>query len=145
MTSTSVPAAPLSLDDLVDPVCGLIRAVEPVEHPAGAPPRYLAMTAEVADARRFGAWPADRVSLGTTFGDPVGARIAAVAEAVERYCGNRLPPPGHFGAPRRATARQLADEGKRLYGPVALPRYAPWQYARPDFPYRPFLADTPAL
>ncbi|WP_173318111.1 YcaO-like family protein [Streptomyces fulvorobeus] len=145
LTSTSVPAAALSLDDLVDPVCGLIRAVEPVEHPAGAPPRYTAMTAEVADARRFGAWPADRVSLGTTFGDPGGARIAAVAEAVERYCGNRLPPPGHAGAPRRATARQLIDEGKRLYGPDDLPRYAPWQYARQNFPYRPLLADTPAL
>ena len=145
LTSESVPPARLSAEDLVDPVCGLIRAVEPVGHPTGAPPRYTAMTAEVADARRFGAWPADRVALGTTFGDPEGARIAAVAEAVERYCGNRLPPPGHFGAPRRATARQLLDEGKRLYGPDDLPTYAPWQYARPDFPYRPLRNDTPAL
>ncbi|OEJ62814.1 hypothetical protein BGM19_04625 [Streptomyces agglomeratus] len=132
-------------EDLVDPVCGLIRGVEPVGHPTGAPPRYTAMTAEVADARRFGAWPADRVALGTTFGDPAGARIAAIAEAVERYCGNRLPPPGHPAAPVRATARRLRAEGKRLYGPGALPRYAPWQYDRPGFPYRPLDEDTPAL
>ncbi|MCK7622495.1 YcaO-like family protein [Streptomyces sp. RS10V-4] len=136
---------PLPLDALVDPVCGLIRAVAPVAHPAGAPPRYTAMTAEVSDARRFGAWPADRVSLGTTFGDPDGARTAAIAEAVERYCGNRLPPAGHPGAPRRATAAELAAEGRRLYGPGELPRYADWQYGRPGFPYRPFDADTPAL
>ncbi|UYQ65255.1 YcaO-like family protein [Streptomyces peucetius] len=135
----------LTLDSLVDPVCGLIRGVEPVPHPAGAPPRYTAMTADVGDARRFGAWPADRVSLGTTFGDPEGARIAAVAEAVERYCGNRLPPPGHPGAPRRATAAELVAEGGTVYGPGELPAYADWQYARPGFEYRRLTADTPAL
>ncbi|MFD4831329.1 YcaO-like family protein [Streptomyces uncialis] len=137
--------APLSLDQLVDPVCGIVRSVAPVPHPTGAPPRYTAMTAEVADARRFGLWPADRVSLGTTFGDPEGARTAAVAEAVERYCGNRLPPPGHPAAPRRATAAELRAEGRTVYGPGNLPAYAPWQYARPGFPYRPFTDDTPAL
>ncbi|NGO72820.1 YcaO-like family protein [Streptomyces boncukensis] len=139
MTST------LDVEALVDPVCGLIRRVESVPHPSGAPPRYTAMTADVSDARRFGAWPADRVSLGTTFGDPAGARLAAIAEAVERYCGNRLPPPGHPDAPRRATAAELAAEGRRVYGPGALPRYAAWQYQRPGYPYRPLTGDTPAL
>ncbi|MFJ4687005.1 YcaO-like family protein [Streptomyces sp. NPDC088789] len=145
LTTRSAPVTDLTIDDLVDPVCGLIRAVAPVEHPTGAPPRYTAMTAEVADARRFGAWPADRVALGTTFGDPEGARVAAIAEAIERYCGNRVPPPGHRDAPRHATAAELHKEGKRLYGPDDLPRYASWQHARPAFPYRPFEADTPAL
>ncbi|MGK5501612.1 YcaO-like family protein, partial [Streptomyces sp. URMC 125] len=126
----------MPLDALVDPVCGIVRAVAPVEHPEGAPPRYTAVTAEVSDARRLGAWPADRVALGTTFGDADGARTAAVAEAVERYCGNRVPPPGHPGAPLRATARELAERGLRLYGPDDVPRYADWQYARPGFPYR---------
>ncbi|MGW7056082.1 YcaO-like family protein [Streptomyces sp. NPDC054887] len=145
LTSNSVAPDAVPIDALVDPVCGLVRGVEPVARPTGAPPRYTAMTAEVADARRFGAWPADRVALGTTFGDPGGARVAAVAEAMERYCGNRLPPPGHPDAPRRATARRLRDEGLRLYGVDDLPRYAPWQYDRPGFPYRPFDDDTPAL
>ncbi|MEU2182706.1 YcaO-like family protein [Streptomyces thermolilacinus] len=135
----------LDIESLVDPLCGIVREVAPVPHPDGAPPRYTAMTADVGDARRFGAWPADRVSLGTTFGDPQGARIAAIAEAVERYCGNRLPPPGHPGAPVRATAAGLAAEGRRLYGPDDLPAYAPWQYERARFPYRPLTADTPAL
>nr|WP_307712797.1 YcaO-like family protein [Streptomyces sp. V4I23] len=140
-----VTSSPLSPEALVDPVCGLIRGVEAVPHPTGAPPRYTAVTADVSDARRFGAWPADRVSLGTTFGDPAGARIAAVAEAVERYCGNRLPPPGHRDAPRRATAAELLAEGRTLYGPGDLPAYADWQYARPRFAYHPLTEDTPAL
>ncbi|MCZ7434270.1 YcaO-like family protein [Streptomyces sp. WMMC1477] len=140
---TSPPALPL--DALVDPVCGVVRSVAPAEPPAGAPPRYTAMTAEVSDARRLGAWPADRVALGTTFDDPEGARVAAVAEAVERYCGNRVPPPGHPRAPRSATAAELTAAGLRVYGPDAAPRHAPWQYAREGFPYRPLRAGTRAL
>ncbi|MBC7268300.1 MAG: YcaO-like family protein [Streptomyces sp.] len=135
----------LPLEALTDPVCGIIRKVKPVAHPAGAPPRYTAMTAEVSDARRLGLWPADRVSLGTAFGDPETARIAAVAEGVERYCGNRLPPPGHPAAPLRATATDLTRKGLRAYGPGELPAYADWQYTRRKFPYRPLTADTPAL
>ncbi|MEU5159495.1 YcaO-like family protein [Streptomyces sp. NPDC020875] len=153
MTTTAAPAtgpaapppAPLPLEHLVDPVCGIVRDVAPVPHPAGAPPRYTAVTANVADARRLGAWPADRVALGTTFADPEGARIAAVAEAVERYCGNRVPLPGHPDAPRRATAAELTAEGHRVYGPGAVPAYADWQYDRPGFPYRRLTPDTPAL
>ncbi|MEE1926856.1 YcaO-like family protein [Streptomyces sp. TRM 70351] len=140
---TSPPVLPL--DALVDPVCGIVRAVEPVSCPSGTPPRYTALTAEVADARRLGAWPADRVALGTTFGDPDGARTAAVAEAVERYCGNRVPPPGHPDAPVAATLAELSAEGLRHLGHADLPRYAPWQYARARFPYRPLADDTPAL
>ncbi|MEV5409820.1 YcaO-like family protein [Thermopolyspora sp. NPDC052614] len=139
----AAPASPLPVDALVDPVCGLVRSLAPVEHPPGTPARYVAMTADVSDARRFGAWPADRVALGTTFGDPEGARIAAIAEAVERYCGNRVPPPGEPGAPLRATAADLA--GRNHLTPAELPAYADWQYARPRFPYRPFTEGTEAL
>lgn len=135
----------LPLEALVDPVCGIVRKVKPVEHPVGAPPRYTALTAEMSDARRLGLWPADRVSLGTTFGDPEGARIAAIAEGIERYCGNRVPPPGHPDAPLRATAAELLGKGLRLYGPDELPAYADWQYAREKFPYRPLTPDTPSL
>ena len=105
---------PLPLEALVDPVCGIVRKVKPVEHPPGTPARYTALTAEISDARRLGLWPADRVSLGTTFGDPEGARIAAVAEGVDRSGGDRVPPPGHPDAPLRATAAELTGAGLRL-------------------------------
>lgn len=137
--------SPLPVASLVDPEAGIIRAVRAVPHPSGAPQRYLALTASVADARRLGEWPADRVSLGTSFGDPEQARIAAIGEAVERYCGNWLPahlPPDEF---RITTADLLRDEGERVLDPSELPRFAPWQLARPGFAYRPLDGDTSTL
>ena len=72
--------AHLTVDDLVDPDLGLVTALHPVERLDGLPSSYVGITAEVADARVHGNWPSDRVSLGTTFGDHAGARIAAIGE-----------------------------------------------------------------
>ncbi|OZM75440.1 YcaO-like family protein [Pseudonocardia sp. MH-G8] len=128
-------------DLLVDPLVGIVRRLVDVAPLPGLPASYTAVTAEVADARRLGVWPADRVSLGTTFGDVDGARAAAVGEAVERYCGNRVPP-----GLRVATPAELAAAGERLLGPEDLPFFAPWQHrtaeGAPPWPYRPFTADT---
>ncbi|GAA3854926.1 hypothetical protein GCM10022243_20480 [Saccharothrix violaceirubra] len=124
----------MSTDLLVDPLTGLVRRFVDVAPVPGVPRRYRAVTAEVADARRLGAWPADRVSLGTTFGDVDAARAAALGEAVERYCGNRIAP-----GLRYATAAAL--RGERHWGPDELSFFAPWQHETPGFPYRPFTAD----
>lgn len=148
MTTVSLtdhPAPPtLTAEDLVDPMTGLVRSVREVLRPDGAPDRYVSLTASVADARLLGEWPADRVSLGTTFGDPGGARIAAIAEAVERYCGNWIP--DTLGSDHRiGTARELRASGERVLDPAEQPRFATWQLARPGFPYTNLDDDTPTL
>ncbi|MCZ4551360.1 YcaO-like family protein [Gordonia rubripertincta] len=127
----------LSADDLVDPYAGIIRAVHPVQRLDALPKRYIGLTAEIADTRTHGNWPSDLVSLGTTFGDPGGARIAAIGEAVERYCGNYVP--GHL---LRATPRTLGAEGIRHLGPQELNFFASWQYDTPGFPFEQFTQDT---
>ncbi|MFC3996572.1 YcaO-like family protein [Nocardiopsis sediminis] len=129
-------APPLPAEALIDPLTGIVRRLVPVAPVPGMPPRYRGVTAEVADARRLGAWPADRVSLGTTFGDADGARIAALGEAVERYCGNRVARDLPV-----ATAADLAAAGERRFGPEDLPFFAPWQYEAEGFPYVPFTDD----
>jgi ribosomal protein S12 methylthiotransferase accessory factor len=123
---------------LLDPLTGIVRRFVDVAPVDGGPPTYTAVTAEVADARRLGVWPADRVSLGTTFGDRDGARVAALGEAVERYCGNRVAP-----GLRVATAAELRAEGERVWGPDVLPFFAAWQHEQPGWPFRPFTEDTP--
>lgn len=123
------------VDGLVDPHFGLVTGLHPVERLEGLPASYVGITAEVADSRVHGNWPSDRVSLGTTFGDPAGARIAAIGEAVERYCGNYVP-----DGLVRGTARELA--GHRLLGPDDLGFFADWQHERPGFPFRRFTEDV---
>ena len=139
------PESKLAIDALVDSECGIIRAVGAVPHPAGAPSAYTALTASVSDARQLGEWPADRVSLGTSFNAPDVARIAAIAEGVERYCGNWLPhdlPDDQFRI--ASYADLLSDEVSPI--PLAdLPAFAAWQYERSHFPYVPLTETTPTL
>lgn len=137
--------ATLPAEALVDAETGIIRSVREVPHPVGAPHRYLALTASVADARMLGEWPADRVSLGTSFGDPAQARIAAIGEGVERYCGNWLPDVLPRDELRVATAQELRAEGESVIGEDDLPRFADWQLTRPGFPYQRLLPSTPTL
>lgn len=127
----------LTAEDLVDPYAGIIRALHPVERLDGMPDRYVGLTAEIADTRAHGNWPSDLVSLGTTFADDAGARIAAIGEAVERYCGNHVP----VGLVR-ASARELQASGVRHLGPAQLNFFAPWQLQTPGFPFSQFTDDT---
>ncbi|PII98549.1 hypothetical protein BMH29_07725 [Leucobacter sp. OLDS2] len=136
---------PLPVEALVDAECGIIRSIARVEPPPGTPPAYLALTASVSDARRLGEWPADRVSLGTSFGDPAAARIAAIGEGIERYCGNWIPADPLPEDLRVGTAEQLRADGESVVPPTELPSCAPWQLDRTDFPYQPLREDTPTL
>lgn len=129
-------AALFGPEDLVDPHVGLVRALHPVPRCDGMPSAYVGISAEVADSRVLGAWPSDRVSLGTTFDDVDGARRAAIGEAVERYCGNYVP-----AGLRRATPAAVRAEGRRLLGPEDLRFFQPWQHETPGFAFRPFGED----
>jgi len=133
---TAETPSELSLESLVDPQMGIIRSVRPVLRPAAAPPAYTSMTAEVSNARELGDWPADRVSLGTTFGDEQQAWIAAVAEGMERYCGNFLPEQLHPTEQIEGTAFELREQGLTVIDVDALPQFTPWQLDSPGFPYR---------
>jgi ribosomal protein S12 methylthiotransferase accessory factor len=135
-TAPTPSTPPLSVDDLVDPVLGLVLGLHPVERIDGLPPAYVGITAEVADSRVHGNWPSDRVSLGTTFDDEPGARIAAIGEAVERYCGNHVP-----DGLTRASTSDLRRDGRHLLGPDDLRFFADWQHEQAGFPFRRFTDD----
>jgi ribosomal protein S12 methylthiotransferase accessory factor len=140
---TSAPL--LDAESLVDPMTGVIRQVREVLRPERAPHRYTSLTAEVADARRLGDWPADRVSLGTTWGDVDAARIAAIAEGVERYCGNFVPSELDPDQYRVGTAAGLRAAGLPVVALAELPAWHREQLARPEFPYVELTNEVPTL
>ncbi|MGL5857566.1 MAG: YcaO-like family protein [Angustibacter sp.] len=119
-----------ALEALVDAECGLVRQVVRTTTPDVLPDRYVSMLADVSDTRTFGLWASDPIALGTTFADPLGARQAAIGEAVERYCGNWIPADLPV-----ASVGELTGDGVPHLGAADLPSFADSQYARPDFPY----------
>lgn len=123
---------------LVDPRFGLITHVRRSPVPPELPVAFVEYGAEVADTSRLGDWQGDRIALGAAFYDAEGARLAAIGEALERYCGNFVP-----AGLRRASWRELAAAGEDAVDPAALVLYSDAQYAARGFPFRPFTADLP--
>jgi len=126
------------INRLIDPRCGLIRRLHRYDHPPELPAALISFSAEVADTRRFGPYQADRVALGAAFRDAKQACMAAIGEAVERYCGNIIPE----GLPR-ASYYELVAAGIPAIDPTILTLYADSQYQQRGFPFVPFTRDLP--
>ncbi|MFD0899260.1 YcaO-like family protein [Actinomadura sediminis] len=125
---------------LVDPRTGVITQLVHVDPEPWWPRGLDVYATHVADVAALMPWPADRVSTGTAFGDPARARIGAIGEAVERYCGNFVP-----ADLRRAAHAELVAAGENALDPADLALYSPAQYAEPGSPFTPFTRDLPVL
>ncbi|WP_405495574.1 YcaO-like family protein [Nocardia sp. NBC_00511] len=123
---------------LLDDRTGIIRRLTPVTAPQLFPPGFHLFDSALADTRRFGPWPVDSAGGGCAFDDPDAARHAAIGEAVERYCGN-LVPPGLI----RGSARELGALGHRMLDLRKVALFATEQYERPGFAFHPLTADLP--
>lgn len=123
-------------DRLVDPRFGLIKRLERYTTPPELPGAYVAYGADVSDARWLGPWQNDPVALGAAFYDHKRARLAAIGEAVERYCGNFVP-----ADLCRSSYQDLAAAGEPALDPAGLILYSDAQYAAPGFPFVPFTSD----
>ncbi|WP_214104933.1 YcaO-like family protein [Acrocarpospora catenulata] len=120
-------------DLLVDPRTGVLTALARQRRRPGLPRFWLGYGSAVADTRRHSAWTADRFGFGAAAGDAERARLAALGEAVERYCGNAVP-----DGLVTASWRRL---GGRALDPETIPLYSAAQYATPGFPFRKFTRD----
>ncbi|WP_436763136.1 YcaO-like family protein [Streptosporangium sp. V21-05] len=125
---------------LVNERTGLITRVDRAEPQPWWPRGLDVYSTSVAAISRHLPWPADRVSTGTAFNDPGRARIGAIGEAIERYCGNFVP-----AGLRRASYTDLVSAGERAVDPAALALYSAAQYAEPGCPFTRFTADLPVL
>ena len=129
------PALP-ALAALHDARTGVIRALVPHPIPEHFPPSFALTTARLADTTRFAAWAGDPAGAGYAFADPGAVLGAAVGEAVERYCGN-LVPPGLV----RGSYDELSRAGRSAVQPSALALFSPQQHAEPGFPAVPMADD----
>ena len=125
-------------DLLVDARTGIIARLSRRPAPDRLPRSYALVDSYLADTGRFCAWPVESAGAGYAFADPDRAVAAAVGEAVERYCGNLVPP-----GLRSASHTQLTHAGVAAVDPDTLALFAPAQYARPGFPCVPFTRDLP--
>ncbi len=123
------------LTDLVSARTGLVRAVAPVSRPCTEPdpPRIFNAALAHFDFRR--AAPIERAATGKGATDDE-ARLAAIAEAAERYCGWNGP----TGTFRRAAFRELDGDA---IAPPEFGLYSDEQYRRHGFPYRAFDPSRP--
>jgi ribosomal protein S12 methylthiotransferase accessory factor len=136
------PAAGLSPDtadvaSLVDDRNGVITSLSRFDHHEDIPRRLISVHAHVSNMRRLSPWSTDSTTAGTSFESEEGARRAAIGEAVERYCGNIIQP----GLLRRASWRELAEEGEYALDPDSVVLFSDQQYAAAGFPFTRFTAD----
>ncbi|WP_326553906.1 YcaO-like family protein [Micromonospora sp. NBC_01813] len=124
---------------LVDARTGVIRRVEPYPRHPHLPAALHLVRSVISDTTAFCAWRSDPSGMGAALWDPTAAEGAAVGEAVERYCGNLVPPDLPV-----ATWTQLTADGDDAVDPQTLPLYDVDQYAAAGFPFVPFTRDTPA-
>lgn len=121
-------------DLLVDSRTGIVRRLTRRTTPPHLPRSYTIVDSQLADTTVFCPYPADSAGAGYAFADEVRAVAAAVGEAVERYCGNLVPP----GLPVAA-----AVDVARAIDPATVALFSAEQYARPGFPCVPLTAQLP--
>ncbi len=133
---------PVSAAHLVDTETGIILRVRDLSSEEYIlPPTLHLAVADVADMRRIFDWPNDLRAFGSSWTDEEGARAAAIGEAVERYCGNWLPPDSII---MNTSFDTLRSRGESAVDPDSLVLYSPTQYSTPGFPFAPFRRDSRA-
>ncbi|MBG0857021.1 YcaO-like family protein [Streptomyces spinoverrucosus] len=111
-------------------VPGLIERVTRDRPRVETVPSCVSYSAHLSARPEFAPWVVDTVTGGAALGDHDKAREAAMGEAVERYCGNAVPPTLPI-----ASYGQLARAGRPAIDPREFALYAPSQYARRGFPF----------
>lgn len=123
---------------LADPRVGIIRTLDSVAVPPQFPRTFVMRRSVLADTSRFCRWPADASGAGYAFGDEQAATAAATGEAVERYCGNLVPP-----GLRHACYHELRADGVDAVDPRSVALFSAEQYRTPGFPFIPMDRDLP--
>ncbi|MFG3661003.1 YcaO-like family protein [Streptomyces sp. NPDC047706] len=111
-------------------VPGLIERVTRDRPRVETVPSCVSYSAHLSARPEYAHRVVDTVTAGAALGDHDRARAAAMGEAVERYCGNAVPP-----VLTVASHARLTREGRPAVDPREFALYSPSQHARRGFPF----------
>jgi ribosomal protein S12 methylthiotransferase accessory factor len=121
------------MSGLIDSRYGIITQLYRRQAYDDVPRSFVSYTAELANTSEFASWKVDSVVGGATLGDDEQARRAALGEAVERYCGNAVPPNLLV-----SSAASLMADNRDVLDPDHFSLYSRKQYSSPGFPFTSF-------
>jgi ribosomal protein S12 methylthiotransferase accessory factor len=127
---TPIEESSRRLERLASPYTGIVRVVDALTHcPDDA--RLFRFACEVAaDRSTIGVDPPSIFTSGQHH-SRLNARVAALAEAAERYSGFYIPS-------ERVRAASAQDADFPVAQPESFALFSEAQYARPGFPFQPF-------
>jgi ribosomal protein S12 methylthiotransferase accessory factor len=133
------PERRFTMDMVVDERTGIVNRLDEIRTHPSVPGSLRIVQSVACDLRRISLSHNGRLNHGSSFSSPDVARRAAIAEGVERYCGNWI------GAKQviRASFTELTARGEHAVDPRRLVLHSPAQYAAPGFPLVPFTRDLP--
>jgi ribosomal protein S12 methylthiotransferase accessory factor len=128
------PPHRFDIDVFVDARTGIVTRLDPLRlHPSA--PRTLRIVQSVAcDMSRISFCANGRSNHGSSFVSEEAARTAAIAECIERYCGNWVDERTLV----EASHRELVAGGEHAVDPRRLTLHSPSQHRAAGFPFVPF-------
>ncbi|CAM2070093.1 YcaO-like family protein [Sulfidibacter corallicola] len=118
----------------------VVRHIDVVHHES-VPETLVTVQAHVSNIARKYPCANDVIVGGSSFSDPLQAKLSSLGEAIERYCGNYIP----GEETRRASYRQLAAAGEHAIDPESLILFDEAMYREPGCPMIPFSRDLEVL
>ncbi len=125
------------MEAFVDGRTGIVNRLDRLQVHPSIPSSLHIVQSVACDMTRISTCANGRSNHGSSFVDEGVARAAAIAECIERYCGNWVDP-------RRLTEAsylELAAHGEHAVDPERLILHSPAQYAAAGFPLVPFTRD----
>jgi len=131
------PPRRFDMEVFVDERTGIVNHVDRVRTHPSVPGALHIVQSVACDVRRISHRVNGRLNHGSSFFTQEAARVAAIAECIERYSGNWIDSKNLV----QASYDELTARGDHAVDPEQLVLFSPAQYAAAGFPFIPFTRD----
>jgi ribosomal protein S12 methylthiotransferase accessory factor len=131
------PSRTFDMDVFVDERTGIVNRLEPLRAHRSVPSTLNIVQSVACDMTRISHCANGRCNHGSSFVSEQAARAAAIAECIERYCGNWIDSSRLV----EASYLELTADQEHAVDPERLILHSPAQYGAAGFPLVPFTRD----